>query len=617
MAKKMELGRASNGLFFRNLGWKRTEAGYAQQKFYLGRDESKATVANLRLEELWEQVTHCWQREKSVYASRERKGSKSQLVPVSIRSPATGKAVDQGMTVLTVGLPDDDSCGERPVWDETTLAIADAIRTGETVARVPLPSHLAASMSETFLASDWLSKLQEEFTGIKLELRDDKAQRYHETYMEQEGHRLIDVGRQMLHKRKGGETLHTALTAHAKWIESNVLSVEGKLTPWGGTQIRQTEFLRRHLPDCPLSELDAERVDQLLGVLKLRPKGEEGKPSSVSWTRNCIKQFRSFLRWLNRTSEFAWKRPVDLETDQIRIPLTPQEKGSQVRSSQVDTYQVEELQTMWEYATPFHRLLLLLGLNCGFGRAEVASLEMLNVLIRQRNPHERDVGCHSTDEDSWIRRIRHKTGVYGEWKLWPETVRAVEWWLRERAKITAAPDDTTLLVTRKGQRFDSPTKRDHTNAQIPNSWDRLTQQVRKDQPDFRKLSYNKLRKTASNLIRKEADGEVAGVFLCHGTPVKSDGLLDVYTNRPFAKVFEAIDRVGERLRPLWATVKDPFPEETVKGGPNISQGTIRRIQQLRLQGFKITHIAKELNVSTETVRRWSRRSADSAADESK
>lgn len=72
MAKKKELGRASNGLFFRNLGWKRTEAGYAQQKFYLGRDESKATVANLRLEELWEQVTHCWQREKSVYAISRR-----------------------------------------------------------------------------------------------------------------------------------------------------------------------------------------------------------------------------------------------------------------------------------------------------------------------------------------------------------------------------------------------------------------------------------------------------------------------------------------------------------------------------------------------------------------
>ncbi|MCY2994551.1 MAG: helix-turn-helix domain containing protein [Planctomycetota bacterium] len=339
MAKKKELGRASNGLFFRNLGCKRTEAGYAQQKFYLGRDESKATVANLRLEELWEQVTSRWQREKSVYANRERKGSKPQLVPVSIRSPATGKAVDQGMMVLTVGLPDEDPCGERPVWDETTLAIADA--------------------------------------------------------------------------------------------------------------------------------------------------------------------------------------------------------------------------------------------------------------------------------------IRHKTGVYGEWKLWPETVRAVEWWLRQRDKITVAPEVTTLLVTRKGQRYDSPTKRDHSNAQIPNSWDRLVEQVRKDHPKFRKLSYNKLRKTASTLIRNEADGEVAGVFLCHGTPVKSDGLLDVYTNRPFAKVFEAIDRVGERLRPLWATVKDPFPEETVKGGPNISQGTIRRIQQLRLQGFKITHIAKELNVSTETVRRWSRRSADSAADESK
>ena len=67
--------------------------------------------------------------------------------------------------------------------------------------------------------------------------------------------------------------------------------------------------------------------------------------------------------------------------------------------------------------------------------------------------------------------------------------------------------------------------------------------------DFRRLSYGKLRKTAASLIRRFADGEVAGVFLAHGQPVESDDLLEIYSNRPFGKVFDALRRVGEYLQP--------------------------------------------------------------------
>jgi len=36
MTRKTKLCKASNGLFVRNIGWKRTSTGYAQHKFYLG-----------------------------------------------------------------------------------------------------------------------------------------------------------------------------------------------------------------------------------------------------------------------------------------------------------------------------------------------------------------------------------------------------------------------------------------------------------------------------------------------------------------------------------------------------------------------------------------------------
>ena len=105
MATKRELCRASNGVFVRNLGWKMTASGgYTQHKFYLGRDESKARLAGLRLEQLWQQVCTRWNRE-NLY----------ELRPT-----------------------------ERPVWDGVTLDIAEAVRNGEAVARVRLPMPLSA-----------------------------------------------------------------------------------------------------------------------------------------------------------------------------------------------------------------------------------------------------------------------------------------------------------------------------------------------------------------------------------------------------------------------------------------------------------------------------------------
>jgi hypothetical protein len=319
---------------------------------------------------------------------------------------------------------------------------------------------------------------------------------------------------------------------------------------------------------------------------------------------------RHFLRWLNKSPEFAWKWPAELNLDPVRIPLAPQEKSAMARSAQVQTYNFDELGVLWEYATAFQRLLMLLALNCGFGRAEVSSLEMSEVLLHEKHPHELEAGIQSSAVDSWVFRLRHKTGVYGEWKLWSETVNGIEWWLRQRAAIAVPSEVRALLTNQAGKRYDGLTKGNNPNFQIPNSWFHLSERIRKDDPSFRRLSFNKLRKTAANLVRSVAGGEVAAVFLCHGAALKRDELLEVYTNRPFAKVFEAIDQVGAKLRPLWNTVSAPFAELRQEGGANISRGIIRGIQEMKRQGYKTAYVAEKLGVSADTVRRWAKRTAE-------
>ncbi len=290
MAKKKALCRTASGAFVRNLGWKRSAGRYATHKFHLGRDEAKATLANLRLEQLCAEVGRRWERENGF-----------ALHPT-----------------------------DRPVWDEVTLAVADAVRNGEPVARVPLPFPLSAMVRESPLIGDWLDRLQTDITVVKVELLDREAGEKADETIQTQGQRLVDLGRRMLHRKAGGETLHAALAAYGRWLAAKFLDTEKRGTPWGRTKERHVSFLRRSLPDGPLAALDAHRVEELIDVLRLRPAVDAGRPASVAWTRNVIKQFRHFLQWLDRSPEFAWKRPADLELGQVRIPQTPTEKGGRL-----------------------------------------------------------------------------------------------------------------------------------------------------------------------------------------------------------------------------------------------------------------------------------------------
>ena len=140
-------------------------------------------------------------------------------------------------------------------------------------------------------------------------------------------------------------------------------------------------------------------------------------------------------------------------------------------------------------------------------------------------------------------------------------------------------------------------------SRIANLWNAdLTRRIRKDKTEFRVLSFNKIRKTAGNMIRDLSDGEVAGVFLCHGEPVRTDTLIDIYTNRPFAKVFKAIRLARERLQPVFE-FRAEWPEERKKGGLNISAGKGRADPTTAREGMRVEEIAQQVGVHRMTVYR--------------
>ncbi len=391
---------------------------------------------------------------------------------------------------------------------------------------------------------------------------------------------------------KVGQTLHAAMAAYLADVRQRYDTL------WGDGKARQLEFLRARVPDRPLARLDTPAIEAVVAMLAARPPAARGgRPVSVAWSRAVIKEFRVFLRWLNRSRQWQWTRPHDYEVSPVRVDRT-QEERARITSLAVQTYTPGELKTLWEYAVPWERLLMALGLNCGFGMAEIATLRADEVVFDQPHPYAGPVGLDPAAVGSWVRRLRGKSDVYGEWRLWPETVAALGW-------VTANRPHPSLVVTTKAGTMLHP--RDRRNNQIAHAWLRLTARVRKDHPAFPRRSFNKLRKTAVNLVRQAAGEEVAALFASHGRPVHDD-LMRVYANPRWAALHTATQGVRERLAEVFV-VPAPFPPGEVRGGPNVSRGKVAEIQRLAAEGLSSAEIGQRVGVSRETARRWVKRAA--------
>ena len=206
-------------------------------------------------------------------------------------------------------------------------------------------------------------------------------------------------------------------------------------------------------------------------------------------------------------------------------------------------------------------------MNCGFGVAEIASLLVGEVVLFKGHEerHQEILGYSTTNADSFVKRIRRKNSVYGEHILFPQTVEAMQWVLERRRKHPNFHAEAVLVLNDRGETYNRPTKGNHRNQQIPGRFADLLKRIRRDHPTFPSLSFGKLRKTAGDLIRRFADGEIHAVFMCHGQPVATDNLTDLYSNRPFGKVFKAIRDVQEYLQPVFvAAGATPFESRYTK-----------------------------------------------------
>jgi integrase len=100
-------------------------------------------------------------------------------------------------------------------------------------------------------------------------------------------------------------------------------------------------------------------------------------------------------------------------------------------------FEADQLRTLIDAAGVPLKAMILLGINCGFGNADVANLPSSAVDL----------------ERGWIKFPRPKTGIERRCPLWAETVQALKQAIAERPTPKLAADADLLFLTKFGKRW--------------------------------------------------------------------------------------------------------------------------------------------------------------------
>jgi len=180
-------------------------------------------------------------------------------------------------------------------------------------------------------------------------------------------------------------------------------------------------------------------------------------------------------------------------------------------------FESEQIRLLFEQARPTLRAMLLLGVNCGFGNHDVAT-------VRRR---------HLDLKGGWANYPRPKTGVVRRALLWPETVRAVRRVLRLRDRRLKAAGESpadgavTRPISKRNRSLVFLTKslrRWRSGSRISGEFDSLIRRCGVKRPG---LNFYALRHTFQTVANGAKDSQAVAAVMGH--VARSDDMSAVYT----------------------------------------------------------------------------------------
>lgn len=189
--------------------------------------------------------------------------------------------------------------------------------------------------------------------------------------------------------------------------------------------------------------------------------------------------------------------------------------------------EADQVRTLLEIAGVSLKAMILLGLNCGFGNADVANLSLSDVDLAE----------------GWIVFPRPKTGIARRCPLWPETLEAMKAAIAERPKPRDEADSDLVFVTKYGSRWvRTKLKEESTNGALHTSIDSVGLEfgklLRAKSLNRPRLGFYALRHTfrtvadatrdfpAVRLIMGHADGSIDDVYREHIDDVRLKAVVE-------------------------------------------------------------------------------------------
>ena len=391
-ARKTDLKPDALGRYRPYLGWKVGDDGVRRQhRFSLGTDRKEAERRMARLRELW--------------AENETVAGEPTWTPFAL---SCANQIAQGNYKIAYSL--DEPYAEQ--MEDPATEYAQMINTLRgyfpSLEIVPADQGL---YSESLRRNDQLQSQTMKF--IEGELKE----------------RGVISKETVLPDRVIAGDFHEALDTYAEHDikKHNVKPGTGQLTLYGNLRLERVERFKEHHPDFPLSALNYDRCEEMIRYWRQRPRKKDNSGiTSKDNARHHIGELLRFLRWLDQTDRFGWLMPRGVERIDRTIQGTDSERAARLSAIQKATYSLAELATLNHHATPIERLIMYVGLNCAMGAAELGRLQIGDLLLLHKHEFADRLSFFSTENDSFIRTLRPKTRVFGEWLLWPETVKMLQ-----------------------------------------------------------------------------------------------------------------------------------------------------------------------------------------------
>ena len=145
-----------------------------------------------------------------------------------------------------------------------------------------------------------------------------------------------------------------------------------------------------------------------------------------------IQKTRSIFKW--GYDEGLIDRPVRFGQG-FRAPSKREPRRAKAQNGNGPRmFEADEIRQMLDAATPHFRAMILLGINCGFGNNDCATLTLSALDL----------------EDGWVDHPRPKTGTERRCPLWPETVQALRETIAKRRAPKEPAHKDLVFLTQQG-----------------------------------------------------------------------------------------------------------------------------------------------------------------------